>query len=402
MRADATRSPAPAAAPPLRRPPRIRFDRNEVAGAFGDIGTDLPLLVGMILAAGLDSASVLIVFGLMQWFTAVRYGLPMPVQPLKAMAVLVIAQQLPGNVLYGAGLAIGASMLLLTLTGGLDWLARVIPRTVIRGVQFGLGAQLALLALRDYVGADALAGYVLAGVAFVLTVALLGNRRYPPALFVVLLGVVYAAVFKLEPAAVRESVGFSLPNLYRPTWADIATGFVLLALPQIPLSLGNSILATRQVVEDLFPERRLGVRQIGLTYSLMNLVGPWLSGVPTCHGSGGVAGHHAFGARTGGSLIVYGSLFLVLGLFFSDGFETLVQVFPLPILGVILLFEGLAMMLLVRDTAGSAADFGVVLLVGLMANGLPYGYLIGVVVGTLLVHLMRWRANGAAERGDAG
>ena len=28
----------------------IRFDRNEVAGAFGDIGTDLPLIVAMILA----------------------------------------------------------------------------------------------------------------------------------------------------------------------------------------------------------------------------------------------------------------------------------------------------------------------------------------------------------------
>ncbi|MCZ2400148.1 MAG: hypothetical protein LC135_09825 [Phycisphaerae bacterium] len=38
--------------------PRIRFDRHELAGSFGDIGTDLPLLIGMIAAAGLDSASV--------------------------------------------------------------------------------------------------------------------------------------------------------------------------------------------------------------------------------------------------------------------------------------------------------------------------------------------------------
>jgi hypothetical protein len=229
----------------------------------------------------------------------------------------------------------------------------------------------------------------------VLTVVLMGSRRFPPALFVIGLGVLYAVFFKLEPAAVRESVGFALPRMYTPTWTDIATGFVLLALPQIPLSLGNSILATRQVVEDLFPERRLRVRQIGITYSLMNLVSPWFGGIPTCHGSGGVAGHYTFGARTGGSLIIYGGLFLTLGLFFSAGFGTLVQIFPLPILGVILLFEGLAMMLLVRDTTASATDFGVVLLVGLIANGLPYGYLIGVVVGTALVYLLRWQSREA-------
>jgi hypothetical protein len=53
--------------------PRFRFDRNELAGAFGDIGTDLPLIVGMIVAAGLDAASVLIMFGLMQYATACRW-----------------------------------------------------------------------------------------------------------------------------------------------------------------------------------------------------------------------------------------------------------------------------------------------------------------------------------------
>ena len=65
---------------------RLRFYRQEWSGAFGDLGTDLPLIVGMILAAGLDAASVLTVFGLMQIGTALRYRMPMPVQPLKAMA----------------------------------------------------------------------------------------------------------------------------------------------------------------------------------------------------------------------------------------------------------------------------------------------------------------------------
>src|SRR5205823_12080891 len=110
-------------------------------------------------------------------------------------------------------------------------------------------------------------------------------------------------------------------------------------LPQIPLSLGNSILATRQIGEDLFPQTRLTVRKIGLTYSLMNLVNPFFSGIPTCHGSGGMVGHYTFGARTGGSVVIYGSIYLVLGVFFSHAFSTAVYLFPLPVLGVILLFE---------------------------------------------------------------
>lgn len=234
-------------------PPRVRFDRNELSGAFGDIGTDLPLIVGMILAAKLDPASVLVLFGLMQLLTGLVYGLPMPAQPLKAMAVLVISQKVTGNVLYGGGLAIGITMLFLTVTGLIDWLARAVPKSVIRGVQFGLGLQLSMLALTQYVPSEGRPGYILAAVAFVCTLLLLGNRRFPPAPFVILIGIAYAFLFKLSAGALVHSAGFQLPHLHRPTLADVLTGFLVLALPQLPLSLGNSILATRQIAHDLFP-----------------------------------------------------------------------------------------------------------------------------------------------------
>lgn len=371
--------------------PRLRFDRNELAGAFGDIGTDLPLIIGMILAAGLDSASVLVMFGLMQVFTALVYGIPMAVQPLKAVAVIVITQRIAPELLYGGGLAIGVAMLLLTLSGGIDWLARVVPRAVVRGLQLGLGLQLALLALRDYVQHDGARGYVLAAAAFVIVIALLGNRRFPPALFVIGLGIVYAIAFNLDPAQIAAGTGFSLPTIHRLSLSDIVSGFVLLAIPQIPLSLGNSVLATRQIAEDLFPDRRITVRKLGITYAAMNIVNPWLGGVPTCHGSGGLAGHYTFGARTGGSLIIYGSIYLAIGLFFAGVFQQTVQVFPLPMLGVLLLFEGLALMSLVRGEAVGRWEFFVVLIVGLIAVGLPYGYAIALVVGTALYYFFRAR-----------
>lgn len=367
--------------------PMIRFDRNELAGAFGDIGTDLPLVVGVILAAKLDAASALIMFGAMQVLTGLVYGMPMPVQPLKAMAALVIAQHLSGNVLFGGGLAIGVIMLLLTVTGLIGWLARVVPKTVVRGIQFGLGLQLATLALKDYVQADGAVGYALAGLGGVITIVLMGNRRFPAALFVIALGVAYAVAFKLDFTAI--GAGFRLPQLHAPAMPDILTGLVVLAIPQIPLSLGNSILATRQVAADFFPERKLSIPKISFTYSLMNLINPWFGGIPTCHGSGGMAGHYTFGGRTGGSVIIYGCLYLALGLFFSGNFAQLIQVFPKPILGVMLAFEGLAMLLLVRDIAAVRRDFLIAVLTGLMCVGLPYGYAVGLITGTALVYLWR-------------
>ncbi|MEO5905025.1 MAG: putative sulfate/molybdate transporter [Gemmatimonadaceae bacterium] len=367
----------------------IRFDRNEFAGAFGDIGTDLPLIIGMILAAGLHSASVLVMFGLMQYVTALTYRMPMPVQPLKAVAVIVITQKLAPDVLYGGGLAIGIIMLLLAATGAIKWLAKVVPRPVVRGLQLGLGIQLSLLALRDYVRSDGVRGYVLAAIAFVVIVSLFGNRRFPPALFVIVLGVVYALLFKLSAHDFANAAGFTLPQA-RPVSIDsMIAGLTLLAVPQIPLSLGNSVLATRQAVEDLFPERDIGVRKLSYTYAAMNLINPFFGGVPTCHGSGGLVGHYTFGARTGGSIIIYGSLFLILGLFFAAGFQQVVQVFPLPVLGVLLFFEGVALMMFARTEGGNRRDFFVVIATGIIANGLPYGYASALVIGTLLFYAER-------------
>ncbi len=367
----------------------IRFDRNEWAGAFGDLGTDFPLVVGVTLAANLDSTSVLTMFGLMQILTGLRYRLPMPVQPLKAMAALVITQRLGGPVLYGAGLAIGVIMLSLSLSGFMDWLARAIPKSVVRGIQFGLGLQLAMLALREYMLADGLPGYALAVAGFGLTLILLGNRRYPVALLLVLIGFAYSFTFKIPTSALAQGIGLGLPKVHVPQWSDILAGFLLLALPQIPLSLGNSILATRQLIEDLFPERRVTARQLGLTYALMNVANPFFGGIPTCHGSGGVAGHYTFGARTGGSVIIEGALYMLVGLFFGRGFDVIVKIFPLPILGVILFFEGVALLRLVRDGASSGSEWMIILLVGLLAVGLPYGYLIGMFVGIALAFLMK-------------
>lgn len=370
--------------------PRLCFDRHELAGAFGDLGTDLPLLVGMVVAAGLDAASVLIVFGLLQVATGVAYRIPMPVQPLKAVAAIVIAERVPPEVLFGGALAIGLAMLVLSVSGLLDWIARVVPHAVVRGLQLGLGLQLSLVALRDFIPALGPAGYLLAGACGVAMLALRGSRRVPPAPLVVAAGAL-VALATLPPGAIAAGFGLALPVVRTPAWADVAAGFVLLALPQLPLSIGNSVLATRQLAIDLFPDRApLPVRRIGLTYAAMNLVAPFMSGVPVCHGSGGMAGHFAHGGRTGGSVVIYGTCLLLLGLLLGGAFEQLVHAFPLPILGVLLLVEGVVLVRLLRDLRPRhVGELPLAVLVGVAAVALPYGYALGLAGGTMLSRLLR-------------
>jgi hypothetical protein len=370
-------------------PDGLRITRGELSGAFGDIGTELPLSTGLILATGMNPASVLIVFGLAQIFSALIYGIPMPVQPLKAVAALSIAGEASAMQVYGAGLGIGVSMLALTATGWLERLRKIIPKAVIRGIQLGLGIKLGMLALTRYIPAEGGAGLVLAAVSGLLVLLLLGNRRCPPALPVIGLGLVYAFCFKLDAAVWRESVGFNLPQWVHLSVADILSGYLILALPQIPLSLGNSLFATHQMADDLFPERKVRLRTIGYSYSLYNIVVPFFGGVPVCHGSGGMAGHYAFGGRTGGSVLLYGVMLLVLGVFFGNGFERIIHIFPLPVLGVILLVESGMLMQFVRDVVPARFDLSVAVLTAASAVLLPYGFLAGMLIGTAVAHAPR-------------
>ncbi|HEY5691915.1 MAG TPA: putative sulfate/molybdate transporter [Cyclobacteriaceae bacterium] len=366
----------------------IKFNRQELSGAFGDIGTDLPLIIAMILAADLYVAGTLIMFGLMQILTGWIYRMPMPAQPLKAMATLVIAQQIGGNILLGAGLAIGIVMLILSVTGLLDKIASWIPKVVVRGLQLGLGISLCSLAFKNYISSDSYYGYGLALASFIIILIFIDNKKYPASLLVIALGIIYAFIFKIEAAELPKSFGLNFPVFGIPSFEDITKGFLLLALPQIPLSLGNSIIATRQVAQDLFPDKpEMSIKKIGITYSIMNLTNPFFGGIPTCHGSGGMVGHYTFGGRTGGSVIIYGSVYVVLGLFLADGFHNVVQAFPLPVLGVILMIEGISLSSLIKDVVSDRKGFVIALMVGVIAFGLPYGFVISMVVGTIVYYL---------------
>jgi MFS superfamily sulfate permease-like transporter len=120
----------------------------------------------------------------------------------------------------------------------------------------------------------------------------------------------------------------------------VLAGVVFLAIPQLPLTFGNAILALKEENNRLFPHRQVSEKTVSVSTGLMNLAGSAIGGVPMCHGAGGMAGHVRFGARTGGAVVILGVLLCGLGLFFADSVTTLLKVFPTPVLGVVLFLTG--------------------------------------------------------------
>jgi hypothetical protein len=366
--------------------PRLRIDRNELSGAFGDIGTDLPLIVGILLVSGIDPVTAFVMFGLTQIFSGLLYGMPMPVQPLKAVAVLAISQELDAGIILAAGVSLGVVMLALNMTGLIKYIYGIIPDCVIRGIQFGLGVNLLLLAIMKYIPSDGVNGFLLAAAGLASVFLLLGNRRFPPALAVIALGLIYALLFSPGTIPHFSGIHVQLPEVRVPTLYEMLTGFLVLGLPQLPLSVSNSLIATKKLSDDLFPEKRLTIKQLANSYSVMNIINPLLGGLPVCHGSGGLAGHYTFGGRTGGTLLIYGSLFILIGIFLAGDAASVQALFPLPVLGVILSVEGFSLTKFIRKTAG-AKELAIALSVGFICVTVKGGYVYGLAAGTILYYL---------------
>jgi MFS superfamily sulfate permease-like transporter len=322
---------------------RNRFDRFEWAGAFGDLGTLIPFIVGYVSVVGMDPCGVLFAFGLGMIAAGVCYGTPFPVQPMKAIGAVATAQAgnaaITANAVGAAGFITGAFWLLLGTTGFARRLSTWISRAVASGIVLGLGLGLMLAATRMM--AD---GWILAAIALAGTVLLLTRPAVPAMLLLLVFGA-GVALFH-DPTLARELRAIE-PQLRFPglplsglSWHELAVGALLLALPQMPLTLGNAVIATTRENNRLFPDRPVSERKVMLSTGVMNLGSAALGGVPMCHGAGGMAGHVRFGARTGGAPIILGSILLVLAIFFSGSVQTLFRMFPTPILGVILLLAG--------------------------------------------------------------
>jgi MFS superfamily sulfate permease-like transporter len=340
-------SPLPESGPSAAT--RNRFDRLEWAGALGDLGTLIPFVVAYIAVVKVDPPGMLFSFGAAQVLCGLYYKTPFPVQPMKAIGAVAATQAAqtatitPGS-LYGAGLVTGLIWLFLGLSGAARRVTSWVPRHVVVGIVLGLGIGFMLEGIRLMSSEWAIAAVGLIG-----TVLLLTNKRLPAMFLLLLFGIVCGAIQRPEllQRLAAAKVGFHLPGIALTglTAHDLLIGAAFLALPQLPLTLGNAIIAIREENNRLFPDRAVNENGVAISTGLMNLGSALFGGVPMCHGAGGMAGHVAFGARTGGAPIILGALLLGVAFFFSASVQVAFDLFARPVLGVILFLTGVQLAL---------------------------------------------------------
>jgi len=366
---------------------RNRYDLNELAGAFGDLGTLIPFVAAYISVVKMDPSGILLAFGSALVVVGWTYRTPFPVQPMKAIGAAAITQSsqvatLTSSTVMGAGIVTGVLWMLLAVTGLARRLVHWVPRPALLGVVMGLGFSFMLEGIRmmsdsPWIGASLLT----------LTLALLARSRFPAMVALLAVGAVVALIEQPALAADLAAIQLSpkLPSFSWPTlsWNDLWVGALFLALPQLPLTFGNALISITDENNHLFPDRPVTERKVAFSTGLLNLWASALGGIPMCHGAGGMAGHVQFGARTGGASIMLGTVLLAVGLFLGDFVAVLFQLFPQAVLGVILFLAGVQLATGSKDASHNKVDRFVVLTTAAFAV-INVG--VGVLFGVLAYH----------------
>src|SRR6056297_1608117 len=114
-------------------PVRYKFDRMELAGALGDLGTLLPIAIAMVLFNGLDSLGVFLSIGIFYILSGVYFGITVPVQPMKVIGAYAIATAMNPEQILASTLLMGVILLIVGMTGAIDVIRKFTPKSVIRG-----------------------------------------------------------------------------------------------------------------------------------------------------------------------------------------------------------------------------------------------------------------------------
>ncbi|MDY0340434.1 MAG: putative sulfate/molybdate transporter [Coriobacteriia bacterium] len=360
----------------VKRP--IKLSLHEFAGSMGDFGTLLPLAIGYIVVCGLDPAGFLVMMGLANIVTGLVYRLPIPIEPMKVIAVVAIAQHWSPSMVHAAGLSMGIVWLLLAGTGVITWVARNTPTPVVMGIQVTLGLMLATEALRLSSNSWLLA---VLGVVIVLT---LRKNRYAPASIVLMgLGIgimVFAGGFDgLAP------VQFRLPQVPSFTLAEMWDSLLRAGFAQIPLTAANAVIATSALITSYWPEEKVAPRKLAFSHGVMNVISPIFGGMPMCHGAGGLVGQYFYGARTAGANIIEGVIEIVLGLLFAGSIVGLFSAFPSAIVGAMMFMVGIELVKFARHVklGPDLITLAVTVVTGLLAN-MAVGFIVGVVAYKLV------------------
>jgi len=354
----------------------LKFNLSELAGALGDFGTILPLMFAVALVCKLNLGIILLFFAIWFIFTGLYYRLPVPVEPMKVIAVVAISSVLAGPELAAAGILLGLLFFFLGFGRWLYYIEKYVPNPVIRGIQLGLALLLLKSAGAFMLQAPAFFAFGIAVIVLIFLLSYLG--KVPDLSALVLL--VTAAIIGVFLHGIPDIYIIQLPQLVIPSFADYVASIPELVLPQAVITITNAILATSLLTKDMF-SREIPPEKLSRTIGLMNLLSTPFGGFPMCHGAGGLAAQYRFGARTGGSNIFAGVILLVIAAFFAGpGIQELIS--P-GIYGALLVFVAIEM-----GKHGLKTDsLPVTVVTGVLALLSVVG---GFIVGMVLAYLLKW------------
>ena len=379
---------------------------GDVSGAVADLGILVPLAASLVLVNGLEPGAVLIGAGVLVLLAGMYFRVPFPVQPLKALTALAVAQGLSPETIHAAGLEIGLFFVVLSLTGGAEYLARFFTKPVIRALQFGVGAMLVIAAVRmafvppPHLEPSTLKGWVLLILSACVCAGVAIASKYRWNGMAALLVVGGTIVGWSIAAPQLGSVAVEVPSLGFPPLSVFGTAFVVLVIPQIPLTYGNAVVGVSDLAREHFGAKadKVTPRAVALSCGLGNVASAALGGMPMCHGSSGFSAHVRLGAQTRAMNLMLGTVLVTLGLVFSHQVIALFGVLPVWVLAGFLAYAGIRHALLVMDLPRRRLVVAIACgLVGVATGNLVFTTALALLLDRGPVALSWWNRRGSDE-----
>ena len=387
-----------------------KFNRMEVAGSLGDLGTLLPMAIGMILINGLNPMGIFISIGLYYALSGIYFGITVPVQPMKVIGAYAIATAMTPNQIIASGVLMGVFLLFVGATNLITVIAEYVPKPVIRGVQLSTGTLLMAQGVKFMIGtskfqsihqmaepymsvqvvAGISIGIILGVIGGILTLLLLENKKFPAGLVIVTAGLILGLIIGTHQGLNKINLGLHLPDFLPfgiPPKIDFTFALFALALPQLPMTLGNAVIANADLSEEYFgpDSKKVTYRALTISMALANIFSFMVGGMPLCHGAGGLAAHYRFGARTAGSNLIIGGIFLALSVLLGLHAQSIIYLIPMAILGVLLVFAGSQLALTIMDLRERKDLFVTLIILGItFASNLAIGFVVGIALSYTL------------------
>lgn len=365
---------------------KTKFTLRELGGAFGDWGTLIPFIIGYISIVGLNPAGIFICLGLTNIILGIKFNLPLPVQPQKTIGTIALSQRWTPSLTISTGFGTGIIWMVLGLTKQLNKIVEKVPIIIVRGIQLGLGLILGWNAL-----ILAYENLILALISIAIILILAKYNIIPSAIVLVVLGIM---IMVFTGSLSINTFYFSIPHIsiFLPNIMDLLYGMIIAGIGQFFLTLTNVMIATIILARDLFPEQSepLNANTLSLNMGIMNVFSPFIGGIPLCHGSGGLAAQYAFGARTGGSMILEGIFEIILGVFFSNALLQIFVDFPASIFGSMLLYTAF-LLAKVSFKSFNKKSFLLIIITAIICFfvSISVGFLIGVVLFIIFKNKMK-------------